>query len=1031
MKRITIFVLLSCLAICSPASGQGGIISAPARTESQSPKTPPAQEAQLVENYGKLPLSFEANTGQADKSVKFLSRGSGYGLYLTDEEVVLALRKGCAGPAAGGGQAAFSAQQTAPRPSETGCKQDADVVRMRLAGSSRGAATPAGEERLPGRANYFFGNDPAKWHTSVPTYAKVRYRGVYPGVDLVYYGNQQQLEYDFFIAPGADPKPIRLQFAATQGLRLGADGDLVVTAAGGALTFHKPVVYQWVDGQRKPVEGNFAMLARHTVGFRLARYDRAKPLVIDPVLVYSTYLGGSESAQNTAIAIDAEGNAYVVGGIFSTDFPVTQGALQPTYDACSYCEAAFVTKLNPAGTALVYSTYLAGSGGASYANAVAVDGSGNAYVGGGTVADFPVTPGAFQTNNPGTPAFVAKLNPTGSALVYSTYLGGASSYLGGDSATALAVDSMGNAYIAGVTYSGFPVTAGAFQTGNNAGEASNAFVTKLNPAGSALVYSTYLGGSGRIVFSFGPQIWDGDGATGLAVDSAGNAYVTGYAVSTDFPVTAGAFQTTNRATVPYGPDGLAPPYNRPNAFVTKLNPAGTALVYSTYLGGSGYSYYGDSASGLAVDGSGNAYITGAAGSTDFPVTPGAFQTTNHSGAGSNAFVTKLNPTGGALVYSTYLGGSGSDGSNGLALDGSGNAYIAGWATSTDFPLTQGAFQTTNNSLAGASAFVAELNPAGAALVYSTYLGGSVAPQYGDSASGVTIDNSGNAYIAGAAFSTDFPVTAGAFQTTNHSTNGGPNAFVAKLDMTANPPAPSITPGGIVPVDSTVGTIQPGEWVSIYGTNLASVVATWTGNFPHSLGGTSVMIDGKAAYLSYVSPGQINLQAPDDTATGAVPVVVTTAGGSATASVMLAQFAPSFFLFDSKHVAGIILRSDGSGAYGSGNDSYDIIGPTGTSLGYRTVAAKAGDIVELFGTGFGPTSSVVEAGQAFAGANATANTVNLLINNVSVIPMWAGLSGAGLDQINLTVPAALGTGDVPLVAAVGGVQTPSYVVISLR
>jgi uncharacterized protein (TIGR03437 family) len=513
------------------------------------------------------------------------------------------------------------------------------------------------------------------------------------------------------------------------------------------------------------------------------------------------------------------------------------------------------------------------------------------------------------------------------------------------------------------------------------------------------------------------------------VDSAGNAYVTGYAYSADFPVTAGAFQTTNRALVPYGPGGVAASYNRTNAFVTKLNPAGTALVYSTYLGGSGTSFYGDSASGLVVDASGNAYLTGGAASADFPVTQGAFQTTNNSQAGNNAIVTKLNPAGSALVYSTYLGGSGSDSSNGLALDGSGNAYIAGRATSTDFPVTPAAIQTTNHSENGSNVFVAELNPAGAALLYSTYLGGSGASQFGDSASGVTIDNSGNVYIAGSAYSTDFPVTAGAFQTTKHSTNGGSNAFVVKLDLTANPPAPSITPGGIVPVDSTVGTIQPGEWVSIYGANLASVVATWTGHFPQSLGGTSVTIDGKSAYLSYVSPGQINLQAPDDTATGSVSVVVTTGGGSATASVKLAQFGPSFFLFDSKHIAGVILRSDGSGAYGSG--SYDVIGPTGTSLGYKTVAAKAGDIVELFGTGFGPTNSVVEAGQAFSGTAATTNAVNLLINNVSVIPMWAGLSGAGLDQINLTVPAGLGTGDIPLVATVGGVQTPPYVVISLQ
>jgi uncharacterized protein (TIGR03437 family) len=1008
MRSIAICVLVSCAAFCFQASGQAGAISGPAGPESQSPGTSTTRKAQLVENYGRLPLSFEANTGQVDGSVKFLARRSGYGLYLTADEAVLALRKG-------------------------GRAHQADVVRMRLAGASSGAAAPAGDDQLPGTANYFIGNDPARWHTSVPTYAKVRYHGVYPGVDLVYYGNQRQLEYDFVVAPGADPKPIRLQFAGAKGLLLGTGGDLVVTAAGGAMTFHKPVVYQLADGQRKAVEGSFVLLAKNTVGFRVGSYDRGKPLVIDPVLVYSTYLGGSSYAGQSGfgddargLAVDGSGNAYVTGYTFSADFPVTQGAFQTTFSACSYCETAFVTKLNPSGTALVYSTYLAESGGGAYANALAVDSSGNAYIVGSAGTGFPTTPGAFQTTNRSyncCNAFVTKLNPTGSALVYSTYLGGdTTSYLGVDGATAGAVDSLGNAYIAGVTYSSdFPVTAGAFQTGNNAGLASNAFVAKLNPSGGTLVYSTYLGGSGRMLFSIGPGVWQGDGATGLSVDSAGDAYITGYAYSTDFPVTVGAFQTTNRATVPYGPGGGAPSYNRPNAFVTKLNPAGTALVYSTYLGGSGSSQYGDSASGIAVDGSGNAYITGAAGSADFPATQGALQETNHSAAGNNAFVTKLNPAGSALVYSTYLGGSGNDAASGVAVDGSGNAYIAGAASSTDFPVTQGALQTTNHSAAGGNAFVAELNRAGSVLVYSTYLGGSG----GDAASGVAVDGSGNAYITGEAGSTDFPVTPGAFQATNHSANSSSNAFVAKVDLNANMPPPSITPGGIVPVDSTVGTIQPGEWVSIYGTNLASATEIWSGDFR----GAIVTIDGKAAYVSYVSPGQINVQAPDDTVLGPVQVAVTTPGGTATATVTLAQFAPSFLLFDSKHVAGVILRSDGSGAYGGG--AYDILGPTGTSLGYSTVAAKAGDIVELFGTGFGPTNPTVAAGEAFSGAAATTNAVNLLINSVSVTPMWAGLSGAGLDQINLTVPAGLGTGDVSLVATVGGARTPPYGVISLQ
>ena len=976
MKSVSICMLLSYLALCSHASDPSAVVA----------------------EYGKLPLSFEANTGQADNSVKFLARGTGYGLYLTSHEAVLALRKDG--------------------------KRGADVVRMRLAGAS-GTATPAGEEQLPGTANYFIGNDPAKWHSGVPTYAKVRYRGVYPGVDLVYYGNRRQLEYDFVVAPGIDPELIRLQFAGTKGLRLGADGDLVVTAAGGAMTFHKPLIYQSVDGQRQTVEGSFALLARHTVGFRLGSYDRSKPLVIDPVLAYSTYLGGSGYDAANAVAVDTAGNVYVGGTTGSTDFPVTTGAYKNTNpEAGTGTSSAFIAKLNPAGTALVYSTYLGGTNGSSGNGgdslaALAVDGSGNAYAAGSTASgNFPVTQGAFQTRNlafPATDAFIVKLNPTGTALVYSTLLGGSGrSYDGiqlGDSAAGLAVDASGNAYIAGqVSSTNFPVTAGAFQTANHAAspyENYNAFVSKQNPAGTALVYSTNLGGS------------EFDYASAVAVDSSGNAYVTGTAWSANFPVTQGAFQTMNHA---------AAACLCGSAFITKLNPAGAALVYSTYLGGGSFdpdvNGASDYATGVAVDGSGNTYVVGPANSRDFPVTGGAFQTADHAAVTQdNAFVTKLNPTGSTLVYSTYLGGSNGDEAKGMAVDGFGNAYIVGFTCSADFPVTPGSFQTTAAGN-GCPAFVTKLDPAGSALVYSTYLGGS----NGGWASGVALDGSGNAYIAGSTYATDFPVTQGAFQTVNHgAAKGATNAFVTKLAL--NSSSPSISLGGIVPVDSNVGAIQPGEWVSIFGTNLAASTVTWNQDFPQTLGGTTVTIDGKKAYLWYVSPGQINLQAPDDTATGTVPVVVTTANGSATANVTLAAYAPSLLLLDAKHVAGIILRSNGSGAYGGG--SYDIVGPTGTSLGYPTVAAKAGDIVELYGTGFGPTTPAVLAGQAFTGVAATANVSVLINNKVSVVPAFAGLSGAGLEQINLTIPSGLGTGDVPLAATVGGVQTPSYVVISLQ
>jgi hypothetical protein len=738
---------------------------------------------------------------------------------------------------------------------------------MQLAGAS-GKAEPRGEEQLPGAANYFIGNDPAKWHASVPTYAKVRYSGIYPGIDLIFHGNPSadgQLEYDFMVAPGADPGVIALDVAAGLShqpssknggvkppLQIAADGDLVIKTDGVDIRFHKPVVYQeqlTVDSSqltvqdeirrskfanrqsaianRQFVDAHYILTAANQIHIALGPYDRAKPLLIDPVLAYSTYLGGSGEDNALAITVDTAGNAYVTGLTSSTDFPVTQGAFQTTNKDPEHTSdfTAFVTKLNATGTALVYSTYLGGSGteyGGDVGNAIAVDTAGNVYVAGQTTStDFPVTQGAFQTTNKaaaneGSDAFVAKLNPAGTALVYSTYLGGSGAQSQpGDSASGLAVDSSGNAYLTGSAYStDFPVTAGAFQTTNHTAAKDNAFVTKVNPTGTALVYSTYLGGSGT---QFG-----GDTGNAIAVDTAGNVYVAGQTYSIDFPVTQGAFQTTNHAAANVSA----------NAFVTKLNPAGTALVYSTYLGGSGVKveYPGDVGNAIAVDAAGDAYVAGEAYSVDFPVTQGAFQTTNHTTVrSSNAFVTKLNPAGAALVYSTYLGGSGGvlnlepvvtgpagDQASGLVIDSSGNAYLTGSTASTDFPLTPGAYQTTNHNqtgcvggcIGGYNTFITELNSTGSALVYSTYLGGDgVTPRnfspilgYGEKASGLAVDNSGNVYVTGGTQSFDFPVTAGAFQTALSSWFVNP--FVVKLNMSATSTAiaPTVT---VTPASSTI------------------------------------------------------------------------------------------------------------------------------------------------------------------------------------------------------------------------------------
>jgi hypothetical protein len=708
-------------------------------------------------NYGQLPLSFEVNRGQTAAPVNYLARGSGYTLFLSATQATLGLT-----------------QQSAPK----GGPSVEDVLRLGLLGADPAAAV-VGLDQLPGVSNYFIGNDPSKWLTNVPNYAKVEYQNVYPGVNLVYYGNQGQLEYDFVLAPGANAGTIRLSVQGAQRVRLDAQGDLVLHTAGGDVAEHAPVVYQTIGGKRQSVAGRFVLEGNGQVGFQVGAYDHRAPLVIDPVLVYSTYLGGSGDNHGFGIAVDGSGDAYITGQTSSTNFPTTPGAFQTTSGGGYY---VFVSKLNASGTALVYSTYLGGTGTDSgNLTGIAVDSAGDAYVTGSTTAiNFPTTQGAVQTSlgqSTGA-AFVTKLNATGSGLVYSTYLHGTgpNPYYFGPSATStyatsIAVDGAGNAYVTGYTIDpSLPTTPNAFQPGDSESgfNLPTAFVTKLNASGSALVYSTYLGGG------------TGDTAYGIAVDSAGDAYVTGATESADFPTTTGAFQPTNTSGTYLGNDsGLG--------FVTEFNPSGTALVYSTYLGG--YSGVGDSGQAIAVDATGSAYVTGYAGDPDFPITPGAFQTTD----ANSAFVTKLNPSGSALVYSTFLGGNVTLG-RAIAVDTSGNAYVTGSITSMSFP-TKNALQGYGGNV---DAFVSELNASGSALLFSTFLGGSG----GDIGYGIALDSADNIYVTGDTNSTNFPATAGAYQTAYGGSGSTYDAFVARINPTASSPSlavagfPSPTTAGV-------------------------------------------------------------------------------------------------------------------------------------------------------------------------------------------------------------------------------------------
>jgi len=717
--------------------------------------------------FDKLPLSFEANQGQADSAVKFLSRGNGYTLYLTSTETLLTLRGSDKRRGKNDNYLASSAEA---------------VLRMRPIGANPEPQV-VGVDELPGKSNYLRGKDSKQWYTQVPHYAKVKYKDVYPGVDVIYYGNQRQLEYDWVVAPGADPGVIRLAIEGADKLEIDARGDLLLHVAGGEVRKRKPLIYQEVDGIKQTIAGNYVLQGGDRVGFQVAAYDPRRPLVIDPILSYSTYLGGSGdenvSFDFVGVAVDASGNVYVTGDTDSMDFPTTPGVVQPTFNSTSHFkDDVFVTKLNAAGTGILYSTYLGGSEDESGID-IAVDPAGNAYITGETESsDFPITPGAFQpTLNGRGEVFIAQLNAEGTALLYASYLGGD----GEDGGREIELDASGKIYITGTTASPkgsipFPTSAGAFDVTCDNGatpttpcKASDAFVTVLDLSlPNPMVYSTYLGGS------LGENSFSGDVA-GLAVDASGNLYMTGETFSHDFPTTATAFQPSSGG----GAD----------VFVTKLDPSASgpaSLVYSTYLGGN----HDDHGHALDVDASGNVYVTGATRSFNFPTSPGAFQILfgSFSNLSTNedfddAFVVKLNPSASgpaSLIYSTYLGGSSDDEGHDIAVDASGNAYVTGETASPNFPTTLGTFQATLGG--GLDAFAAELNSTGSALLDATYLGGSGF----DEGLGIALDAVGHIYVTGSTFSTDFPTTGGALDT---SANGGSEAFITKLV----PAVPTLTP----------------------------------------------------------------------------------------------------------------------------------------------------------------------------------------------------------------------------------------------
>jgi YVTN family beta-propeller protein len=733
------------------------------------PSAPPA-----MPGFGNLPLWFVPNAGQTDPLVRFQANSANGAIFFTPDQIAFSLTSNAQSPA---------------------------VVRLRLEGANP-TAEMTGADALTGRVNYFIGNDPTHWRTDLPTYAGIVYRGVYPGVDLRYDGTlalpggSLRLKGTYAVAPGADPARIRWRYQGAAGVRLDeATGDLHVGlpgAAGGAplseIVEQAPAAWQMIAGRHTPVSARYTLAADGSISFALGAYNLAYALTLDPALTFSTYLGGNGDDYGDGIAVDADGNVYVTGSTTSTNFPVVNAA-EPTPHFSSTTTIfgdAYVAKLAPGGNSLVYATYLGGTGGDT-GWAIAVDGAGNAYVAGDTTSlvDFPVVnapqpiAGGASRGFQGD-AFVAKLAPGGNALVYATYLGGN----GDELAYAIAVDAAGRATVAGFTSSSNFPTARAPQPQARYMYPANAFVTRIISASGVYTwdYSTYLGGTNQ---DSAAQ----DVATGVALDAAGNAYVTGRTNSADFPLIHPVQATYGGGT---------------DAFVTKIISTSGVYTwgYSTYLGGSG----GDGAGSIAVDDMGAAYVTGQTISTDFP-TANALQGT--SGGGADAFVTKIVGAGGVYTwgYSTYLGGNGSDGGSGIAVDSAHNATLTGETVSTNFPVTANAFDRSCGSdgacnithtfgitTSYADAFLVRLNATGATLSYATYLGGS----QGDGGDAIALAGDGSAYVTGYTDSSDFPTTAGAFDT-NCGTNGtcdgqygipAPDAFVTKI---AFGPAPSTGP----------------------------------------------------------------------------------------------------------------------------------------------------------------------------------------------------------------------------------------------
>jgi len=767
------WTILSGALIIVFLAGSGGQGPKVQTASAQTSSVTSSAALNIDRDFGKMPLYFIPNQGQMDARVAYYLQGKDKTIYFTSEGLTYVLSERSAEEQTAEKTASVKERLSiSPAERELRSRKDQSryAVKLDFVGANADVR-PSGEEKTGAVISYFKGK-PGEWKAGLPTYSRIVYKNLWPGIDVAYYGTVDKMKYEFVVHPGSDPSLIRLAYRGASTVEVNGEGRLEVRTPAGGFEDDRPVGYQKINGDRVDVAlkylleersvkdagpgGQEAVTKSYVYGFEVGAYDRTKPLVLDPaVFVYCGYIGGSGSDSGTGIAVDGSGNAYITGSTSSTEatFPKFGGP-DLTYNGGDL--DAFVAKVNASGTVLVYCGYI-GGGDWDEGTDIAVDGSGNAYVTGitrSTQTTFPVIGGPDPTYNGGyNDAFVAKVNASGTGLVYCGYIGGS----GNDCGYGIAVDRSGYAYVTGSAYSmedTFPVTVGPDLTYNGG---TDAFVAKVNASGSALVYCGYIGGSGD------------DYGIGIAIDAAGNAYVAGYTRSTqaNFPVTSGPDLTHNGGT---------------DAFVAKVNASGSALVYCGYIGGSG----NDNGNGIAVDGSGNAYATGETNSTQatFPVIGGPDLTYN--GGLVDAFVAKVNASGSALVYCGYIGGSSwADSGYDLAVDGTGNAYVTGFTASTEatFPVIGGPDLTYNGGLV--DAFVAKVNASGTALVYCGYVGG-LGDDWGR---GIAVDGLGNTYVAGYTESTQttFPVVGGP----DLSYNGGSNdTFVAKISLVNTPSTPT-------------------------------------------------------------------------------------------------------------------------------------------------------------------------------------------------------------------------------------------------